>query len=101
LATEDERIAELVEMIANANGTKQALALTRELNTLLEARKKLQFTSMEPGKPMTARCVACKQSFLAVPKIGEKGEDTSLRIRLEFETHICAVGGASQTVVRG
>jgi len=39
LATEDERIAELVEMIAHANGTNQAIALTRELNALLEARK--------------------------------------------------------------
>jgi len=63
-------------------------------------KRELQFTSMEPGKPMTARCLACKQSFRAVPKIGEKGEDTSLRIRLEFETHICN-GDASQTVVRG
>ena len=36
---------------------------------------------------MTARCIDCNQPFRTIPEIGERVDDTALRIRAEFDAH--------------
>jgi hypothetical protein len=59
----------------------------------------LEFKEMRPGGTMIARCSICKRPFRAIPKIGEKTEGTALRIRAEFDAHVCDEE-ASQAVAR-
>jgi hypothetical protein len=49
VASEEERIRELVELIAAANGTPEMIALASELHDLLKTRKKHQ--GNPPAKP--------------------------------------------------
>jgi hypothetical protein len=62
-------------------------------------KRELEFTSMEPGQAMTARCMACRRVFRAIPRIMEKADDIVLRIREQFDAHDCNED-ASQAAAR-
>lgn len=57
--------------------------------TIGKEERFLEFTSMEPGQPMTGRCCACRRVFRIVPKGMERADDMVLRMRAEFALHDC------------
>jgi len=52
---EEERIRELVELIASRNGTNEVLALAEELKVLVDARKKRLKGNPLSGPPIIGR----------------------------------------------
>lgn len=57
----------------------------------------LQFSRLEVGRPVTARCPACNRAFRAEPSNGERTDDLILRVRAEFAAHKCNDSAAART----
>lgn len=49
----------------------------------------LQFQTIEHGEPRSASCNVCQVRFRVTPKPGERTDDVLLRLRAEFEAHVC------------
>lgn len=50
----------------------------------------LHFDNIDMEQPdISSRCSQCGQEFRAEPKPGEKVDDVLLRIRAEFNAHVC------------
>ena len=60
----------------------------------------LQFVAMGGGLPFKAYCRRCKRRFVASPKVGERDDDVILRLRAEFERHICYETGTNRNSAR-
>ena len=50
----------------------------------------LHFDNIDMDQPdISSRCSWCGQTFCAEPKRGERVDDVLLRIRAEFNAHVC------------
>jgi hypothetical protein len=51
----------------------------------------LQFNNidMQGGKPISAQCSLCERTFIGNPNPGERTDDVLIRMRADFELHIC------------
>jgi len=61
--------------------------------------RELNFSTLKAGKPVMARCSACKRVFVAKPHANERADDLLLKIRAEFDAHNCNED-ASQVAAR-
>jgi len=52
---------------------------------------------MGGGLPFKAYCRRCKRRFVANPNVGERDDDVILRVREEFEHHICYENGMNRS----
>lgn len=52
----------------------------------------LHFSSIDMEQPeISSQCSRCGQEFKAEPKPGERVDDVLLRVRAEFEEHMCSI----------
>jgi hypothetical protein len=59
---------------------------------MLRHNRYLQFEKIEQGEPISAWCDRCNKQFRVTPNPGERTDDLLLRLRAEFEAHICSEG---------
>lgn len=54
------------------------------------ADRYLHFDNIDMDKPdISSSCSRCGQTFTAEPKPGERVDDVLLRIRAEYDAHVC------------
>lgn len=52
----------------------------------------LHFDNIDMRKPdISSQCSHCGQTFKAEPKPGERVDDVLLRIRAQFDSHLCLI----------
>ncbi len=69
MTREEERIRELVELIALANGTNEVLALAGELKILVDARnRRLKGNPPDPTESPVSRAGNASSSFRRQPR---------------------------------
>jgi hypothetical protein len=49
----------------------------------------LSFSNLETGRPVIAFCSLCGNRFEAHPQDSQRTDDLVLKIRAEFEVHVC------------
>lgn len=49
----------------------------------------LSFRTLENGQPVVAFCSVCEKQFRAEPQPGKGIDDQLIKVREEFEAHVC------------
>ncbi len=57
---------------------------------VVKQERYLQFSTVEIGHSVSARCTRCDRVFLEKPKaVGERTDEIILRLRADFDAHDC------------
>ena len=60
---------------------------------MIDVGRYLHFDNIDMQKPdISSQCSHCGQTFKAEPKPGERVDDVLLRIRAQFDSHLCRNG---------